>query len=137
MAKRGTTPEREWQATLVDLLHTFGYIVEHTYPLRTEHGWRTGSTLRGKPDLVALRVPRLLAIECKRDGEYPTPAQRAVLTLYANVPCARAWVLRPGDDFDAIVAWVRHPAKAPHHYGFDPLDPDTAARMLAPGNHTR
>ena len=137
MAKRGATPEAEWQNTLVDLLQTFGYIVEHTYRLRTRDGWRTGSTLRGKPDLMAIRIPRVLAIECKRDGEYPTRAQKAVLTLYSHVPCARAWVLRPRDDFDMITAWVRRPATAPAHYGFEPLDPDDAARILAPGAHTR
>jgi hypothetical protein len=123
--------ERDWQATLVAALEAFGYVVEHTYPLRTQHGWRTGSTLKGKPDLIALRPPRLLAIEVKTDVGRLDPEQRAVLSLYALVPSCRAWVLRPRDDWDTIVAWLRRPKLAPQAYGFDPLPRDEARALLA------
>lgn len=130
--------ERNWQDTLVDLLHVFGYAVDHTYPLQTRQGiWRTPSTMKGKPDLTALRPPRVLAIECKTDRGKPTTEQRACLTVWAAIPCARAWLLRPSDDWDTIVAWVRRPSVAPLVYGFDPMDLPEARRILAPRSAVR
>jgi hypothetical protein len=129
--QRSGPSEKEWQSTLVDLLEVFGYVVEHTYPLRTEHGWRTGSTLKGKPDLIAVRPPRILAIECKVDREKPTAHQIAVLTLYSLIPNARAWVLRDSDPWDDIQAWVRNPKASPRVYGFTPVDQLAAFRTLA------
>jgi hypothetical protein len=124
--------EKEWQATLVAALEVFGYVVEHTYPLLTKQGiWRTGSTLKGKPDLIALRPPRLLAIEVKTDRGRLEEAQRAVLSLYALIPNARAWVLRPRDDWSLIQAWMRDPKTAPRVHGFDPVDQLTAYRQVA------
>lgn len=125
--------ERNWQGTLVDLLHLFGYVVDHTYPLQTKHGfYRTPSTLAGKPDLTAIRPPRLLAIECKTNTGRLTTQQIACLTLHAQVPCHRAWCLRPRDDWDLIVEWVRRPSVAPKVYGFDPMDVTDARRILTP-----
>jgi hypothetical protein len=126
-----TTKERDWQATLVAALEVFGYVVEHTYPLRTQHGWRTGSTLTGKPDLIALRPPRLLAIECKTDKGRLTTEQVAVLSLYALVPCCRAWVLRPRDPWDTVQSWLRRPKLAPVTYGFEPMPQLDAYRVVA------
>jgi hypothetical protein len=124
--------EKEWQATLVDTLEVFGYVVEHTYPLLTRHGvWRSGSTLKGKPDLIAVRPPRLLVIECKVRREKPTREQVAVLSLYSRVPCARAWVLRPSDPWPDIQQWIRRPATAPAVYGFTTVDDLEARRVIA------
>lgn len=131
MTKRAAVKERDWQNTLVAALQAFGYVVDHTFPLRTKHGWRSGSTLPGKPDLTALRPPRALAIECKTDVGVLEDQQRAVLTLWSLIPCARAWVLRPRDPWDEIQAWMRRPAQAPQVYGFDPMDQLDAYRMVA------
>lgn len=126
-----TLAEKEWQTTLVAALEVFGYVVEHTYPLQTKHGWRTGSTLSGKPDLIALRPPRILAIEVKTDKGRLAPDQRAVLTLYSEVPNARAWVLRPHDSWPDIQSWMRTPKDAPRIYGFEPMERLEAYRLLA------
>lgn len=131
MTRKASVGEKEWQATLVAALEVFGYVVEHTYPLRTQHGWRTGSTLKGKPDLIAVRPPRLLAIECKTEVGRLDPDQRAVLSLYAEIPSARAWVLRPTDPWDDIQAWLRRPRHAPSVYGFEPMPHLDAYRQLA------
>jgi hypothetical protein len=135
MTKPAQTSEREWQRTLVELLEAFGYVVEHTYPLLTrpkggQPVWRTGSTLKGKPDLIALRPPRELAIECKTDIGRLDPRQAAVLSLHALVPCHRAWVLRPSDPWDDIVAWIRRPATAPMTFGFEPMTLKDAVTLL-------
>lgn len=123
--------EKEWQATLVAALEVFGYVVEHTYPLMTKQGfWRTGSTLKGKPDLIAVRPPRLLAIECKVRREKPTAEQVAVLSLYSRIPCARAWVLHDADDWTTIQAWLRRPKLAPAVFGFEPISSDAECRRV-------
>jgi hypothetical protein len=131
VTKANPVPEREFQTTLIRALEIFGYVVEHTYPLRTEHGWRDGTTLKGKPDLVAIRPPRLLAIEVKGEHTVVTPEQVACLSLFAAVPCARAWVLRPQDPWTDVQAWIRRPKLAPTVYGFDPLDLREARAVLA------
>lgn len=126
-------PERDWQDTLVGAAEMFGYVSEHTYPLLTKGGfYRTGSTLKGKPDLVLLRPPRLLVIECKvtTAPSAVKPEQRAVLSLYSRVPCARAWVLRPSDPWDDIVAWLRRPATAPAAFGFEVIESDVECRLV-------
>lgn len=130
MTRANPTPEREFQRTIVDLLDTFGYAVDHTYPLRTQHGWRTGSTLVGKPDLLAIRPPRILAIEVKGEHTRVEPEQIACLSLFAEVPCARAWLIRPSDPWSDLVAWVRRPKLAPATFGFDPITVGEARRVL-------
>lgn len=130
-------PERELQNTLVELLEMFGYVTEHSYPLLTRPRggppvWRTGSTLKGKPDLIALRPPRLLAIEVKSESGRLEPEQRAVLSLYAAIPSARAWVVSPRDpEWDDVVAWVRRPKLAPVAHGFEVMGPAEARAELA------
>jgi hypothetical protein len=129
--------EREFQATLVSLLEMFGYVTEHSYPLLTRPKggppvWRTGSTLKGKPDLLALRPPRLLAIEVKVGKGRLEAEQRCVLSLFAAIPCARAWVIRDTDPaWTDVQAWVRRPKAAPAAYGFEVMDPAEARAELA------
>lgn len=132
MTKANPTPEREFQTTLVSVLEVFGYVVEHTYPLRTQHGWRTGSTLKGKPDLIALRPPRLLAIEVKGEHTVLEEPQRAVLSLYAEIPSCRAWVIRPNDPpWPVVQEWIRRPYPAPAVHGFEPMTVGQAKRVIA------
>lgn len=132
MARRRPSPEKEFQQRLVALLHAHGYVVEHTYKLRCEDGsWRTGNTLKGKPDLTAWRPPRVLAIELKASGGRVRPEQQACLSWFAGIPNARALVLSPDDDWEQITDWVRVPKDAPRVYGFDRMDPLDAYRVLA------
>ena len=114
--------EKAFQALLVDALETFGWAVQHVYPLQTKHGWRSGTTLSGWPDLVAIRREFVLCIEVKGERTHIEPRQRAVLELMAQLRASRCWVLRPQDDWREIVEWVRRPAEAPKVHGWKPLD---------------
>lgn len=131
MTAKRASPEKRFQRKIVETLEAYGYETNHTFPLMTEHGWRTGTTAKGWPDLTALRIPRILAIEVKDDGKYPPPEQRAWLTLFSEIPSCRAWCLRPSDDWDLIVEWIRRPANSPRVYGFRPTDLDEIPRVLA------
>lgn len=138
MTKRNPTPEREFQRTLVGVLELFGYEVNHTYPLRTQHGWRTGTTAIGWPDLTALRPPRQLAIEVKGEHTPLEEPQRAWLSLHALIPCNRAWVIRPNDPpWPDVQAWIRRPKLAPQSYGFVLLDQRAARAVLAEARRNR
>lgn len=115
--------EREWQKTLVILLETLGWHVNHVFPLQTKHGWRTGTTAEGWPDLVALRRDQLVAIEVKSQRGKATDAQLVWLQRFALLPCARAWILRPSDDVRTVAGWLRDPANAPRVHGWSPTTP--------------
>lgn len=114
------TSERAYQETLVTTLEVFGWHVCHVYPLQTKHGWRTGTTADGWPDLVCLRREWIIAIEVKSDKGRATPQQRLWLHRFAAVESARAWLLRPSDDYGEIVEWFRDPAHAPRVHGWTP-----------------
>lgn len=83
-------PEDEWQFTVKRTAETFGWTVFHTFDSRRSD--------IGFPDLHLLRERdrRQIVIECKKDGEQPTPAQLNYLELFHRCG-VEAWVLRPSD----------------------------------------
>jgi hypothetical protein len=136
MGVRPGSPEKEFQRTIVETLELFGYVGTHLFPLRDIHGqMRTPSTASGWPDLVYLRPPRVLAIEVKGDTGKADPKQIAWLSLWANIPCARAWLVRPSDPpWNDLLGWIRRPAQAPMLYGFTPIaDPAPAIKRRKRG----
>ncbi len=112
--------EREWQAVLMDLVTTLGYAHFHVFPLMTSRGWRTPTTARGIPDLCCFRGPYTIGIEVKSDTGKADPDQILWLTRWSVLAGGRAWLLRPSDDLDTIVAWLRDPKDAPRVHGFTP-----------------
>ena len=130
---RRPTPEKSHQAQLQGWLHDEGYVVDHSYALPTTDGnWRTGSTWVGKPDLIAVRPPRVVVIEVKAKGGKASPQQVASLSLWSLVPCARAWLLPPGAAPDEQVReWIARPAAAPAAFGFTPMSHEEALTVLA------
>jgi hypothetical protein len=124
MTESRASEEKAFQTTIVKTLVLFGYVGTHIYPLRTLHGdVRTPSTSPGWPDLFYVRPPRQLAIEVKLDGVTVPIHQRAWLTLFAEIPCCRAWVIRPSKPrWDEFVEWIRRPKEAPQSFGFEPVE---------------
>ena len=119
--------EHDFQKILMETLAIFHWDAMHVFPLRTKHGWRTPTTSKGFPDILALRQSFVLAIEVKgfsADGR-PTPFQEGQiewLERFAAIPTGRAWVLRPTDDFDQIARWLATPSTAPQIFGWSPSD---------------
>ena len=123
----GKAAEKEYQKTVEGALTTLGYEWNHVYPLRTEHGWRTGTTTKGWPDLTAIRGRFILAIEMKgydRNGRATefTEGQKDWLGRFSHLAGGRAWVFRPTDDWAETQEMLRHPENAPRVYGWAPDD---------------
>ena len=118
MTKRAQVPERAYQQTIVELLEATGWAVCHVYPLQTKHGWRTGTTAKGWPDLVATRGPYIIAVEVKSDTGKATPDQLDWLARFAALDSGRAWLVDPSLNIQDLAKWVQHPADAPRRAGF-------------------
>lgn len=97
--------EREWQRQLTDLAELHGWAWVHFRPAETSRGWRTpvsGPLGKGWPDLE-LKRERTIYVECKREGERPTPDQEHVIALL-EAAGDEVYVWRPDDlPFAAMV----------------------------------
>lgn len=118
-ATDGAPTEREYQEQLTDLLTVLQWRWFHIYPLQTAHGWRTPTTAKGIPDVIAVRGAYTVAIEVKSDRGAVGAEQLVWLRDWSYLAGGRAWLLRPRDDFQTIVGWLRNPADAPRVHGFD------------------
>jgi Holliday junction resolvase len=88
--------EKQFQAELVELLERFGWRTYHTFDSRR--------SAAGFPDLIAVKGPRLLAIEVKSEAGVVSLDQRAWLTAFAAVPGVIALVIRPAADLSELAA---------------------------------
>jgi len=104
-----TVREVDWQRTVCETLDVKGWTWNHTRRSigGKGKGWVTATTLKGWPDLVAWRGPRLLFIELKADSGRLTAEQQVVLvelqTVAAANPHVGVHVWRPRD-WDRVVA---------------------------------
>ena len=71
--------EADFQKTLIDLLHCYGYRVAHFRPAKTDKGWRTPVSADGSgwPDLFVVHPDsgNAFAVECKSDTGKLSPEQ--------------------------------------------------------------
>lgn len=81
--------EAPFQASVIALAKPAGWRCYHTYDSRKSEP--------GFPDLILIRGPMLIAAECKRDSENPTPAQYEWLEAFDGVRVVWAGVWRPRD----------------------------------------
>jgi len=102
MSSRTSTPadalvtEKRFLAELIKLLELTGWRVYHTYDSRR--------SAPGFPDLMAVKGPRLLALEVKTESGRLTPEQRVWLAELSAVPGVSAYVVRPGPDLAELVS---------------------------------
>jgi hypothetical protein len=129
----GRRPQAEtaFQHTVDEALRLRGCVTNHVYPLMTKHGWRTGTTQPGWPDLFAFHPAGWhLLIEVKVPPNRLEDEQLAVLTAGCRAPNAVSWMVTPDDpDWSTLMGWITDPSTAPKVYGFDP-HPDPM-RLLA------
>ena len=97
--------EAEWQQTVMVTLQLCGWWCFHIQPsvVRTNaDGSRRYATAvtpqgRGFPDLIAVRGPRLLLVECKTQRGVVSPEQRDWHQRLRLIPGVEVYVLRPSD----------------------------------------
>ena len=100
--------EAELQRVVVELAEIRGWTVNHvrrTIGGRHGKGWVTGTTLKGWPDLVLIRPPRIVFVELKSDKGRLEPEQDHVLGLL-RLCHLEVHVFRPSD-WDDIVRTFR------------------------------
>jgi hypothetical protein len=95
-----------------------GWTLYHTHDSRR--------SAPGFPDLILMRPGEIIAAECKRNSEKPSPEQVVWLSLFATLPNGEACVWRPRDEA-AILARLTQPqrntrpmptmAQTQNHYG--------------------
>lgn len=90
--------EKEWQLAVNQLLALHGWRSYHTFDSRRSS--------EGFPDVIALKPPRMLAVELKTDKGKPTQAQLDWLNAFAGVDQVEAhiWVPRGLDAIMEILA---------------------------------
>lgn len=93
--------EAAFMAAVVRTATANGWVVYHTFDSRR--------SVPGFPDLVMIRGPALLAVECKRSKrEQPTAAQKKWLAAFQGVPGATVGVWSP-EMWAEIVATLTRP----------------------------
>jgi hypothetical protein len=71
--------ESQLQGMVEEMAAIFGWTVCHIFPLRTQHGWRTPTTVKGFPDLLLWKPGRFLVRELKAAHGRLSPEQEKVL----------------------------------------------------------
>ncbi len=68
--------EADLLANVIEMAHTYGWLVAHFRPARTEKGWRTAvQGDKGFPDLCLARYGKVLIVELKAEKGKTTPEQ--------------------------------------------------------------
>ena len=96
-------------SSLIDLFHQYRWRVVHVRPSLVREGrWLThgAGDIAGWPDLLAVRGPRALAVECKVGRNKATQAQLDWLAALGHVPGIEAHIWYP-TDWDQILEVVK------------------------------
>ena len=98
--------EEELLVGLLELLGLTGFRAYHVR--RSDRAIVQGSGGDGFPDIIAVHPERgrLLAIECKTDRGYPTPAQLSWLGALRRLALIEATIVRPST-YDEAIAWIQ------------------------------
>lgn len=87
----GDERESHWMARVLDLLEVRRWTLRY-------HTYDSTKSVAGFPDIIALRLDRGLALECKTEHARPArPEQRAWLDGFARIPGFVAREIRPSD----------------------------------------
>jgi hypothetical protein len=101
-----TIPERDIQTTVIEMARRLGYLVFHHHDSRRQvrPGVFVGDRdAKGFPDLVLLRPPRMVVIECKKELGKVEPEQQEWLDAFAACG-AEVHVVRPSNMDDVLKA---------------------------------
>lgn len=91
------TTEKQFEGQIENLLKLFKWKYYHT--------WNSEHSEEGFPDVIAIRPPRLLVAELKKEGEEPTDEQWAWLDCF-SLAGAETYVWWPSD-IDEVMKILR------------------------------
>ena len=92
--------EEDWQQTVIDLAHIYGWRIAHFRKARLKNGgWRTPVSGDGKgfPDNILARTPRVIIAELKSEDGVIEIEQQKWLTLFMHCPGVEVYVWKPSD----------------------------------------
>jgi len=106
--KRQQRERDELVHPLMEAFRRCGWIVHHE-----EDSRRDTKSDNGFPDLVAIKGWHRVEVECKLDGENPTPGQVIWLDALARAALSdRHWVcVWHLSNYDAALGYIQHPSK--------------------------
>ena len=87
--------EKQFMEAVLDAARTFGWMAYHTFDSRRSTG--------GFPDLVMVKPPRVLFVECKAAKGCVTADQEEWLAALAGCEWPETYLWRP-DDMSSILA---------------------------------
>jgi hypothetical protein len=90
--------EKVWMEQITRVMRLYGWRFYHTYDSRR--------SVPGFPDLIAVRPPRLIVVEAKRQSGRVRPEQAAWLQALGVVETVESYLWRPADR-DAVLEILR------------------------------
>ena len=103
-ATQQTLSEYEFQVAVTRYAESEGWSVQYfrkSAAIGKDGRWR-GLGNAGWPDVIAVRGPRMLAIECKSERGTASAEQNEWLRLLSGVPGVEAFIARPRDAGDLM-----------------------------------
>ena len=97
--------EYDYQVAITKYLESDGWAVQYFRKSAVEGKdgrWR-GLGGAGWPDVIAVKGPRMLALEVKSEAGRPTPEQRVWIAALNGVPGIEAMVVKPRDAYAVMV----------------------------------
>lgn len=91
--------EADWQITVIDMAHTFGWLVHHSRPAYNRSG-KMSTPIQGDaglPDLILVRPPRIIFAELKRVTGRVSPTQQRWLDSLVPCPGVEVYLWTPAD----------------------------------------
>ncbi len=91
--------EADWERTVIDMAHAYGWTVAGFRPGRTANGWRTPVKADGTgwPDLFLVKDRQAIAAELKSGTGRLAPVQQVWIDLLRAIPGITAVIWRPSD----------------------------------------
>ena len=105
--KRQQRERDELVHPLIEVFQRCGWLVHHE-----EDSRRDTKSDNGFPDIVAVKKWHRVEVECKLDGEQPTPGQAAWLDAFALMRTEWHWVcVWHLSNYDAALGYIQYPDK--------------------------
>ena len=108
-ATQQTISEYDFQVAVTKYAESEGWSVQYfrkSAAMGKDGRWR-GLGNPGWPDVIAVRGPRMLAVECKSERGTASPEQKEWLRLLSEIPGVETLIAKPRDAGDLMHRFSR------------------------------